>query len=257
MTFFSARSQSRERSVVLGALLVLATLAWVWLIWQSHMMDKQAMGLTMGMSALLFIATWIVMMVAMMFPASAPMILTFSTISASKRQQQQSFVPTWVFVSSYLLVWSLCGVVAYSLALLTEMLAASFPWSMENASRLAGAVILLAGLYQLSPLKERCLAKCRTPLHFILTSWRDGYGGAFRMGLEHGLYCLGCCWLLFVILFPLGIMNLAIMALMSGLIFTEKALPGGRLVSKIAGAGLLLYGLLIIFLPAAFPTGGM
>ena len=251
----TTRMLQRERSLILGGLLVLAALAWALLIWQSRTMSNQAMGLTMGMSALLFIAIWIVMMVAMMFPTAAPMILMFTKIYASKRQQERPFVPTWVFVSAYLLVWSLCGVVAYPLALLIEKLAAQSMWLMENAARLGGIVLLVAGLYQLSPLKDICLSKCRTPLQFILSSWHDGYGGAFRMGLEHGAYCLGCCWLLFVLLFPLGIMNLAVMALVTALIFAEKALPIGRQISKLAGVGLIVYGALVMFLPAALPMG--
>jgi len=245
----------RERYLILGGLLILSAFAWVFLIWQARMMSSQAMGLTMGMSALLFISIWIVMMVAMMFPTAAPMILMFSKIYTSKRQQELPFVPTWVFVSAYLLVWSLCGVVAYPLAVGIEQLAGQSMWLMENAARLGGVVLLLAGLYQLSPLKDICLSKCRTPLQFILSSWHDGYGGAFRMGLEHGAFCLGCCWLLFVILFPLGIMNIALMALVTALIFAEKALPIGRQISKLAGAGLIVYGALIMFLPAALPVG--
>ena len=251
----TTRMLQRERYLILGGLLILSALAWVFLIWQARMMGSQAMGLTMGMSALLFIAIWIVMMVAMMFPTAAPMILMFSKIYTSKRQQELPFVPTWVFVSAYLLVWSLCGVVAYPLAVGIEQLAGQSMWLMDNAARLGGVVLLLAGLYQLSPLKDICLSKCRTPLQFILSSWHDGYGGAFRMGLEHGAFCLGCCWLLFVILFPLGIMNIAVMALVTALIFAEKALPIGRQISKLAGAGLIVYGVLIMFLPAALPVG--
>ena len=248
----------RERYLILGVLLFLAALAWALLIWQSSMTAmaaSQAMGLTMGMSVFLFIAIWVVMMIAMMFPASAPMILAFSKIYMSKRQRGHPFVPTWVFVSGYLLVWSLCGVIAYPLAWGLEHLAGQSMWFMENGGRLSGAVLVLAGLYQLSPLKDVCLAKCRTPLQFILTSWHDGYRGAFRMGLEHGAFCLGCCWLLFVILFPLGLMNLGVMALVTALIFSEKTLPAGRWISKFAGIALIAYGILVIFLPTALPMG--
>jgi|SRR5437660_7694091 len=246
----------RERSLILSGLLLLSALAWAVLIWQSRMMmSDQASSLTMGMSAFLFITIWIIMMIAMMFPASAPMILTFTTISANKRQQARPVVPTWVFVSAYLLVWSACGVLAYPLALGLEQWTAQSMWLMQNSPRFAGAVVVLAGLYQLSPWKDRCLAKCRTPLHFILTAWRDGYGGAFRMGMEHGIYCLGCCWLLFVLLFALGIMNLAVMALATALIFVEKTLPAGRLISKLAGGALIGYGVLVLFLPALLPMG--
>ena len=245
----------RERYLILGGLLALSALAWTLLIWQSSMMSNRAMGLTMGMSAIVFIAIWIVMMVAMMFPTAAPMILMFTKIYAGKRQQEHPFVPTWVFVSAYLLVWSLCGVVAYPLAMGIEQLAAPSMWLMENAARLGGVVLVVAGLYQLSPLKDICLSKCRTPLQFILTSWHDGYGGAFRMGVEHGAYCLGCCWLLFVILFPLGLMNIAVMALVTALIFAEKVLPIGRQISQFAGVGLIIYGVLVMFFPAALPVG--
>jgi predicted metal-binding membrane protein len=245
----------RERYLILGGLLILSAVAWGLLIWQAPMMNNQAMGLTMGMSAVLFIAIWAVMMIAMMFPASAPMILMFGAVYASKRRQEQPYVPTWIFVSAYLLVWVLSGVVAYVLALAIEALAGQSMWLMENAPRVGGAILVVAGLYQLSPLKNVCLSKCRTPLQFLLTSWHDGYAGAFRMGIEHGAFCLGCCWLLFVILFPLGLMNLAVMALVTALIFAEKALPFGWQISRIAGVGLIAYGLLVIFLPAALPMG--
>ena len=245
----------RERYLILGLLLLLAALAWGLLIWQAPMMNNQAMGLTMGMSAVLFIAIWAVMMVAMMFPAAAPMILMFSAVYAGKRRQEQPYVPTWIFVSAYLLVWVLSGVLAYVLAQGIENLAGRSMWLMENASRISGIILVIAGLYQLSPLKNVCLSKCRTPLQFLLTSWHDGYAGAFRMGIEHGVFCLGCCWLLFVILFPLGLMNLAVMALVTALIFAEKALPIGRQISLLAGVGLIIYGVIVLFLPAALPMG--
>ncbi len=247
----------RERKLILGLLLILAAASWVLLIWQSVVVNNQAMGmgLTMGMSAVFFIAIWVVMMIAMMFPTAAPMILMFTTVYASKRQQGQAFVPTWVFVGAYLLVWTLIGVLAYPLALLAERLAGQSMWLMTNAPRIGGALLVVAGLYQLSPLKHMCLSKCRTPFQFILGSWRDGYGGAFRMGFVHGAYCLGCCWLLFVLLFPLGIMNVAVMALLTVLISAEKSFPLGRQISQIAGVALIAYGVIVMVVPAALPTG--
>jgi predicted metal-binding membrane protein len=244
----------RQRYLILGALLILTALAWGVLIWQTARMNNQAMGLTIGMSAALFIMIWVVMMVAMMLPSAAPMILMFSAVYAGKRRQEQPFVPTWIFVSAYLLVWSLCGVLVYPLALGADRLAAQSMWLMENAARLGGGVLVVAGLYQLSPLKRICLSKCRSPFQFILASWHEGYGGAFRMGLEHGAYCLGCCWLLFVILFPLGIMNIAVMALVTALIFAEKAFPMGQRIAQLAALALIVYGVLVIFVPGALPT---
>ena len=256
MTTANSYPFPRERKLILGLLLSLAAASWALLIWQSATMNSQAMGvgLTMGMNAVLFIAIWVVMMVAMMFPTAAPMILMYRSVYAGKRQQEQPFVPTWIFVSAYLFVWSLCGVVAYLLAVGIEQVAAQSMWLMENSARLGGVVLVVVGLYQLSPLKHVCLSKCRTPLQFILSSWRDGYGGAFRMGLEHGAYCLGCCWLLFVILFPFGIMNVAAMALVTVLIYAEKSLPIGRQISQIAGVGLIAYGVLVVLVPGALPT---
>lgn len=244
----------RERYLILGVLLTLAAIAWGVLIWQASMMNNQAMGLTMGMSAALFIMLWIVMMVAMMLPSAAPMILMFSTVYAGKRRQEQPFVPTWIFVSAYLLVWSLCGVLAFPLAQGAERLATQSMWLMDNAARFGGVILVVAGLYQLSPLKRICLSKCRTPLQFILGSWREGYSGAFRMGFEHGAYCLGCCWLLFVILFPLGIMNIAVMALVTALIFAEKTFPLGQRIAQLSALLLSAYGVLVLFVPGALPT---
>lgn len=238
------------RNLILATLLVLAAAAWALLLWQSGRASEMDMGLTMGMSGVLFLAIWIVMMVAMMFPTAAPMILTFARIHESKRQREQPHVPTWVFVSAYLLVWTLFGALAYGIALGAERLAEEFPWVMENAGRIGGGVLVLAGIYQLSPLKNMCLSKCRGPFQFILTSWRDGYLGSFRMGLEHGMYCLGCCWLLFVILFPLGVMNVAAMAVITLLIFAEKSLPIGPHVTKVASLVLMVYGVAVLFSPS-------
>lgn len=246
----------RERKLILGVLLILTAASWALLIWQSTAMNSQAMGmgLTMGMNTGLFMAIWVVMMIAMMFPTAAPMILMFTTVYAGKRQKSQAFVPTWVFVSAYLLIWSLFGLVAYPLALGAERLAGQSMWLMTNAPRIGGVLLVVAGLYQLSPLKHLCLSKCRTPLQFILGSWHDGYGGAFRMGVVHGAYCLGCCWFLFALLFPLGIMNIAVMALLTALIYAEKSFPLGRQISQIAGVALIVYGVIVIFVPAALPA---
>ena len=243
----------RERNLILGSLLLLAAAAWGLLVWQSSIMDGE-MSLTMGMGAPLFIAIWVLMMVAIMFPTAAPMILMFARIHAKKEERGQQFVPTWVFASSYLLVWAVTGVLAYGAAVLGNELADQLTWVMDNAARVGGGVLILAGLYQLSPLKRACLSKCRTPFDFVLRSWRDGYGGSFRMGLEHGVYCFGCCWLLFVILFPLGMMNIAALALITLLIFAEKSTPIGRRVALLAGVGLIAYGALVVFVPEALPT---
>jgi predicted metal-binding membrane protein len=189
-----------------------------------------------------------------MFPTAAPMILTFHRVQVDKRQRGQSFVSTGVFVAAYLLVWALFGVVAFAAATGIQVLMKLFMMSTEMIARLGGLVLICAGIYQLTPLKTVCLTKCQTPLSFILTSWRDGVQGAFWMGAKHGAYCLGCCWLLFVILFPIGIMNVAAMAVITALIFAEKSLPFGRRTGQIAAVAMVAYGLLAIVVPTTLPT---
>jgi predicted metal-binding membrane protein len=242
--------------LILGSLLVLAAAAWAVLVWQSSMADTEQMEnmLTMDMGAPLFLAIWVAMMVAMMFPTAAPMILTFAKVQARKQQTGKPYVPTWVFVSSYLAIWTAFGALAYAAALGATELADNSMWVMANAARVGGGVLILAGLYQLSPVKNICLSKCRAPMAFILTSWRNGYGGALRMGFEHGLHCLGCCWLFFVIVFPLGMMNVAVLAAIVVLIFAEKSLPFGHQARQLAAAALMTYGALVMFVPGALPT---
>jgi predicted metal-binding membrane protein len=247
-----------QRYIILALLIAIAAAAWTLLVWQQMGMDadmRTAMyALTMGMKAPLFLAVWMIMMIAMMFPTAAPMILTFHQIQAGKQGRGETFVSSWVFVAGYMLVWGVMGVIAFAGAAGAEMFAGHVGLSTATAARIGGALLMIGGAYQLSPLKDLCLAKCRTPIGFILTSWRDGYWGAVRMGLEHGLFCLGCCWLLFLALFPLGIMNVAAMAVVTLLIFAEKTLPSGGGIAKVSGVALLLYGAAVLVFPQALPT---
>lgn len=239
---------ARERNLILISLLVVALTSWIILVQQSRMTD-----MSMETGALLFIGLWVVMMAAMMFPAVAPMVLAFARVQSSKREGGQLFVPTWIFVSAYIVVWTVFGALAWVVAAGLEAAAHQTMWLNDHLPRLSAGLLILAGLYQFSPLKHACLAKCRTPLDFILNAWRDGYGGAFRMGLEHGLYCLGCCWHLFVILFPLGMMNIGVLAVITLLIFFEKTLPAGRWVAGVAGVTLAVYGALVLLMPNTLP----
>lgn len=252
-----------QRNIVLGLLLALTAACWALLIWQGagDGMDMAMASPTMGMRAPLFLAIWVIMMVAMMFPTAAPMILTFHKTQASRRQRGEAFVATWVFVAAYMLVWTLSGVAAYAGAVAAEAFAKRSGLPPATAARIGGAIIIVAGAYQLTPFKDVCLSKCRTPIGFIITSWRDGVAGAFRMGLLHGAYCLGCCWLVFVILFPLGMMNIAAMALITLVVFAEKTLPWGRPVARATAAALVAYGGAVLVAPHVLPSfmagGGM
>ncbi|MBZ9737053.1 DUF2182 domain-containing protein [Mesorhizobium sp. CA18] len=247
-----------QRNIILALLGAVAAAAWVLLIRQRIGADAdmrvQMYSPTMGMGAPLFLAVWMNMMIAMMFPTAAPMILTFHQVQAGKRGRGEAFVATWVFVAGYMLVWGTVGVLAFAGAAGAETLADHAGLSTATAARIGGALLIIAGAYQLSPLKDLCLAKCRTPIGFILTSWRDGSWGAVRMGLEHGAFCLGCCWLLFLALFPLGIMNVAAMAVVTLLVFAEKTFPAGKGIAKVSGVALLLYGAAVLVFPQALPT---
>ena len=207
-----------------------------------------------GLRAPLFLASWVIMMVAMMFPTAAPMILTFHRVQAGNRQLRDAFVTTWVFVAAYLFVWTCAGMAAYDGMLAAEIAAARVGLPPATTAQIGGAIIMVAGIYELTPLKYVCLSKCRKPMDFIVTSWRDGATSALEMGLLHGAYCLGCCWLLFVILFPLGIMNLGAMAAVTLLIFAEKTLPWPRVAPYSAAVALVLYGVLVITSPQLLPT---
>lgn len=247
---------SVQRNLVLGLLLALAGMAWGLLVLQASGSepDMAMSSPTMGMHAPLFLAIWVVMMIAMMFPTAAPMIMTFHRIQAGKRERGDAFVATWIFVAAYMVIWTLAGVAAYLGALGAEAVAAWEALAPTTAARIGGVILIAAGFYQLSPLKDLCLSKCRTPIAFIMTSWRDGTRGAIRMGLLHGVYCLGCCWLLFALLFPLGMMNIAAMASITVLMFAEKTLPWGRAAAGIAAGVLVAFGMLVLAVPELLPT---
>ena len=196
------------------------------------------------------------MMIAMMFPTAAPMILVFARVQRDRHSSERALTLTWVFVGAYLLIWTLFGGLLYLGANASSGLAQRVPWIMMNAARIGGGILVLAGLYQLTPLKRACLAKCCTPQIFMLHSWRDGSPGSFRIGLEHGISCLGCNWLLFLLLFPLGIMNIAAMALLTALIFAEKVFPVGARIAQFTALVLILYGVFVIVAPATIPMSG-
>ena len=236
----------------LAVLLGLAGLAWGFLL-RTPSGGGMDMSPTMGLALVPFLILWIVMMVAMMAPTAAPMILTYQAINA--RRAERSAVPaTWIFIVGYLFLWALTGILAYGLARGAESAAEHLAVSPRGCARVGGAILCAAGLYQFTPWKAFCLARCGHPVGFIMRSWRGGLSGAFRMGVRHGLYCLGCCWLLFALLFPLGMMNIAAMAAITLLILAEKTLPPRRWGTAIAGAILLLYGGAVMVAPSLLPT---
>jgi predicted metal-binding membrane protein len=178
---------STQRNLMLLLLLSAAAACWAWLLVQGgraagDMSQSMAMASrTMGLAAAAFLAVWAVMMCAMMFPAAAPMILAFHRIQIGKRARGDAFVSTWLFVAGYAVVWVGAGVAAYLLAFAAEIIAARTGLAAASAARIGGGLLIVAGLYQLTPAKYACLSKCRSPIGFIMTAWRDGGWGAARM----------------------------------------------------------------------------
>ncbi|MGH7966190.1 MAG: DUF2182 domain-containing protein [Candidatus Binatia bacterium] len=246
----------RDHMLIVTALIVLSILAWVVTVSQTGSMGLGLITCSMTMempfspsNALLYLALWGVMMAAMMLPSIAPMVMVFSTIARKKQEQGTAFAPTWVFVSGYVTLWTLAGGVAYAGDLAIQSLPDAFPPLRTYGAIIGGTTLIIAGLYQLTPLKYLCLSHCRSPLGFLLHCWRDGSGGAFYMGLHHGAYCLGCCWSLMAVLFVVGTMNLVWMGILTLVIFLEKVVPSGEVWGKGVGLGLIGLGLVLAWFP--------
>jgi predicted metal-binding membrane protein len=244
-----------QRDGILVLLLALAAASWAALVWQQY---DTNMGMTLApMTSVVgmwsFRVFWVIMMVAMMLPTAAPMILNFHRAQAGIRQPYDAFASTWVFVGAYMLVWAYVGVAAYVAVLVAQIAAERAALPPAIAARIGGAILVVAGIYQLTPLKEKCLSHCRTSIDFILMSSRAGTADALPIGLFHGAYCLGCCWLLFVSLFPLG-MNVEAMGAVTLIIFAEKTLPWPKLTPRITAVMLVLYGAMVIASPQLLST---
>jgi len=252
----------RDRTLVALSILMMCALAWAYLIYLVSKMSPMVSA-TVSMSLAMpadhawelpdFIAMfvmWSVMMVAMMLPSATPMILLYEKINKKRESQGKTRNPIKLFVGGYLLIW-----IGFS------VLATLINWALHSAGLLssmmgrvtpvvAGISLLAAGAYQWSTLKYACLTHCRSPIGFMMTYWREGQWGAARMGAHHGLYCLGCCWLLMALLFVLGVMNLLWIAALAVFVLAEKVVPRGHLLGRIAGLAMIAWGGWLIFLAA-------
>jgi predicted metal-binding membrane protein len=237
-----------ERALVIAGVVAVAGLAWldVW---------RRARGvMDMAMPAMepwsfaelgAMLAMWVVMMVAMMLPSAAPMLLLFA---ATQRERATRGEPATVlaFAGGYVLVWGGFSVAAAALqAALQQSMLLSSDLAMTGGW-LPAAVLALAGVYQLTPLKSACLVRCRSPLGFLLSRWRDGAGGALAMGLRHGAFCLGCCWALMTLLFVGGVMNVVWVAALAIVVLAEKALPHGLWLARASGVAMIAWALWIV-----------
>ena len=240
----------RDRVVVLAGLAALSVLAWVYVFRiASDMTSMAASTLAMAMpntqawqsGDLLFNFTmWAVMMVAMMTPSAAPMILTYAGVNRQRHTDQTPIPATTVFLLGYLIAWLSFSALATLVQWALHSAALLSPEMISVTPAIGGILLILAGIYQFTPLKRACLSRCRTPLGFLMAEWREGNRGALIMGVRHGLYCVGCCWLLMALLFVVGVMNLLWVAIIAVFVLVEKVVPAGEWISR--GLGLLTVG---------------
>ncbi len=248
----------RDRLVIWSALIAITALAWLYLFYLDHRMtppmagDTAMAGMDMPMpmpwsAADFFVAfaMWGVMMVGMMVPAAAPVMLVFAGAHARRGGRRMPWA-TLLFGLGYVAVWlafsagaALAQGALHQAALLSPAASVSNAW-------VGGAILIVVGIYQWTPLKRACLRHCQSPLGFLMTHWRDGGLGALQMGMRHGIYCLGCCWALMGLLFVAGVMNLAWVAALTLFVLLEKLGPAGATVARVAGVGLIVTGILSI-----------
>ena len=240
-------ADDRSRRAIVAILLALAALSWlVTIVVARSPAAMSAMpGQSSPLAATLFAGMWLAMMAAMMLPAITPVVLLFRNVQRSRGARGAPMVPAAIFVGGYLIVWLLAGLVAYLIYAAVQTAATRLHAAAWLIPYAGGAILVLAGLYQLTPLKHTCLAHCRAPLHIVMHGWRDGRAGALLMGARHGLFCLGCCWGIMAVLFVVGLMNLGWMAALSLLIVAEKLAPRGVAIGRAAGGLFVALGVLM------------
>jgi predicted metal-binding membrane protein len=241
-----------ERRVALCGLAAVVALAWLWLWREAGAMAPGSMAMaTMprpagtGELTLLFVM-WAVMMAGMMLPSAAPAIVLYGAMVRKNGARGTALPALSTFAGGYLLAWTVFSAAATLLQAWLERASLLTPTTAAAHATLAAFLLIGAGVYQLTPLKQACLAKCRDPLGFFLTHWRAGAGGALRMGVVHGAYCVGCCWALMLVLFVAGVMNLAWVGLIAAFVLVEKLFRWGRAASYAASAALMLAGIVLL-----------
>jgi predicted metal-binding membrane protein len=250
-----------DREIVAAALVGIVAVAWGYMVHEARGMELTGICRCAGMAmsgpdsapwsraALVPLSLmWAEMMVAMMIPSAAPMILTFATVNRQRREHERPFVPTGLFLLGYLVVWSGLSVVLAAAQWALHGAALLSPMMKSTSPLLGGALLVGVGIFQWTPWKRACLNHCRSPLSFLLTGWREGRSGALRMGLEHGAYCAGCCWLLMTLLFVAGVMNMWWVAAITILVLLEKVVPHGARVGAVAGVVFVAWGMALIVL---------
>jgi predicted metal-binding membrane protein len=238
--------------ILVGGLCAVTAVSWLYLVRMARDMEvtccaamAKATGRGMGVGWVL--AMWIVMMAAMMVPTAAPMTVLFARFVRGRSPTARAVLPAGMMLLGYVIAWSLFGAVATVLQIGLERAALMSPVSMKlERPAIAGVVLIVAGAFQWTPLKRACLQRCRSPIGFFMTEWREGAGGALLMGLHHGLFCMGCCWAMMLLLFALGAMNLAWIGALTALVLLEKLAPRGPALARAAGVVMVAGGVWIV-----------
>ena len=249
----------RDRLIVIAALTGITLLTWGYMVYEARAMCQTGVCCCAGMkmsgpdtgpwaaaTLLPLFLMWTEMMVAMMIPSAAPMILTFAMVQRKRREQERPFVPTGMFLLGYLVVWTGFSALAAVAQWILHAKALLSPLMVSTSPILGGVLLIVAGIFQRTPLKNACLTHCRSPLGFLMADWREGPWGAFVMGLKHGAFCTGCCWFLMALLFVAGVMNVWWIAIIAVFVLLEKVAPKGLLVGKLAGFALAIWGMSLL-----------
>ncbi len=252
-----------------GLLVTVAAVAWVAVVLQATP-AQLGMGMSMPTTAgpswlsfagaMAFLVAWGIMMTAMMLPSATPMIALYGTVQRNLAQTGQAGIPTSLFALVYLALWLATGVPVYVASAAIGAAAGSYPALAGLLPYVLALTLVVAGIYQFSPFKRACLHMCASPLSFLIGRWRGGYLGTFKMGLEHAVNCIGCCWGLMVVLVAAGAMSLPWVLSIAAVVFAEKIVPRGEWVARVVGGPLIVLGLLVVVQPglaAAMRGSGM
>lgn len=249
-----------DRWAVLASLAGVTAIAWVYLFWSAARMMGSSQPIEMAQihswlpsDFVLVFLMWAVMMIGMMLPTATPMTLIYAAVVRKAARDGTTLAPTATFVAGYVAMWTLFSVVATLAQWGLDRAALLSPMLVTTSPKIGAALLVAAGVYQLTPAKTACLRHCRSPAYFISEHWRAGTVGAFQMGLVHGAFCLGCCWLLMGLLFVGGVMNLLWVAAIAIFVLCEKVIPRAPLVGKLAGGAMILTGMTLL---VAWMRGG-
>ena len=226
-------------------LLILILASWYYMVFDMTMNMEPVVQWDSADIAMLFLM-WAVMMAGMMLPSVVPVILLVDRVNLQRKRRNSPYTQTLYFILGYLMVWTFYSLMITFIQWGLHHLALLSPMMVSANDFFSGGLLIIAGLYQWSPLKQRCLQLCRSPLSIITTQWKEGVVGAIKMGVTHGQYCLGCCWFLMAILFVTGVMNLKWILVLTVLVMVEKLVPKGEVVSKFIGAILIILGLSLV-----------